>query len=127
MDDADSLRLSVDGVDLISANSTEDVDRIESEHRVYSGVFSLDLVDNNWIGDPAGTYDDSLVDGYFAALRLPVGVHTVTYGGGISSLGFSNSVVARIEVAPIPVPIPLALLIAGLAGLAGVAQGRAKP
>ncbi len=123
IDDADSLKLTVDGVDLIRAESGAEVDDVAAGSRVFSGIFTVESVNNNWLGDPAGVYDNSFVDGYFAALKLPVGVHTVSYGGGIGSLEFSNSVEATIVVAPIPAPVPAALLMSGLLALAGFRGG----
>jgi hypothetical protein len=118
----DRLLLSVNGQLLVDAIGLDAVDEAGERFFADSGIFSLELAENNWGGLPSGVYPESYVVGYFAALSLPVGLHELTFGG--SAGGFSNSVTARIEVVPLPGALPL--MAGGVLMLAWAARRRRR-
>jgi len=74
IDAADVLALDVDGKSLT----------ITSDYRAKSPVFSVTVPADNEMGVPAGTYGDSVSDGYWVMLApLSRGQHAVRIHGGI--------------------------------------------
>jgi hypothetical protein len=135
LDDVQQLFLRIDGKTIYDADTIDEVDLIEAALRIESGIFSLELAPNSFWNSPeltlpAGTYDSNFIHGFFAFVKLGSGVHTIEYGGGFDSdiLGnFSNSIVATITLAPIPLPAALPLLTAGVGALGLAARRRRVP
>ena len=126
LDDARKLFLSIDGKTMVNANSKNAVDKIESKLFVDSGIFSVDIAPNNLFTPftklvTEGTYSELFNKGFFVFANLPIGQHSVVFGGASQDL--STIVTAKINV--VPLPPPLLLLAAGLLGL-GLAA-RKKP
>jgi hypothetical protein len=126
MDSVDRLFLKVDGKTFLNAKNARAVDSIEKRHRIDTGIFSVDVAPNSWSGDLAGEYTESFNYGFYAFADLPVGRHTVEFGGAIGDLGFSNSVKATVTVAPVPLPAGLPLIAAGVAALGLVSRRRRR-
>jgi hypothetical protein len=67
-----------------------------------------------------GTYTESFNKGYFAFLDLPVGTHTVVFGGASQDLATRTTA----EISVVPLPLPALLLGAGLLSLGVAARSR---
>lgn len=127
IDDVDEIFETVSGHSLIEADTLAEVDALEAEHRVYTGIFPLELVENNRSGAVPGLYEESFNTGFYAALKLPVGRHLVEYGGAFllpDGGRFFNSVRAEIEV--VPAPGALGLLAGAAAALAAAGRRRSR-
>jgi hypothetical protein len=69
-----------------------------AKFRVGSPVFTFTSVAGNVFGIPAGT-TRAVADGYWALIRpLPVGTHTISFGGAFPSGGFTTSVTYTLTV-----------------------------
>jgi hypothetical protein len=122
MASVDHLFLSVDGVDLVNANTADEVNMIKDQFLITSGFFDLPVAPNSWSGAPEGIWPDSFNTGYYAFVaELPLGEHRIIYRGGISEV-FSVGVDATVTV--VPEPPTLLILLGGLASLGLVAQSR---
>jgi hypothetical protein len=124
-DSVDRLFLKIDGQVLVDADTAAEVDAIESAYRLETGIFPIELADNNLFTPgfnvPGGLYPTALNFGMFAFAKLGNGSHEVEYAGGFP--GFSTSVKAEINV--VPLPASLTLLTGGLTAL-GLFAGRRR-
>jgi hypothetical protein len=69
-----------------------------TKFRVGSPVFSFTAAEGNVFGIPVGT-TRSVADGYWALISpLPVGTHTISFGGAFPSGGFATSVTYTLTV-----------------------------
>jgi hypothetical protein len=127
-DTVNRLFLTINGVTFVDANSEAEVDAIESAYRIDTDVFyDVYLAPNNWTGLPEEVFLEGYNSGFYAFANLPVGIHTLVFGGGYDNETFGtffNSVTATITVAPVPLPAALPLLAAGLGALGFAARRR---
>ena len=87
----DNLHATIDGHVIPSAELFA--------HREVSPIFHFVAAPNNTSGDPAGFSGVASADGYWLLLApLPAGTHTINFGGGISSYGYSVDVTDTITV-----------------------------
>jgi hypothetical protein len=85
----DELHCTVDGVPIGDLFS----------HREVSPAFSFEAAVDNAIGVPAGDSGTAVADGYWVMLEpLGPGEHTLHFGGGISSFGYSVAVAADVQI-----------------------------
>lgn len=100
----DSLTATIDGVSVANLFS----------HRESSPLFSFTAAASNPFGVAAGSSGNAVGDGYYLMLApLGLGTHTISYGGGASSFGFST--LTDVTITAIPEPGSWLLLGAGLA------------
>jgi hypothetical protein len=93
-----------------------------------TGVFDLAVPSDNIFGAPAGTYR-SFSDGYWVGLApFQNGVYELRFGGSNEGTGpatgqnFSQDITYRINV--VPEPAAVAMMLLGLALVAGLARNR---
>jgi hypothetical protein len=125
--EVDAARALTDGVDSLffELNGMSAGDTATLKQYRESVFFIYDAqVPNIW-DDPLGQWPN-FIDGYWLMLKpLPVGQHTIRFGGGNSSMGFAVEVTAHFRV--VPEPSGLVLLGAGvfLTCGYGLVRGRA--
>ncbi|MDX1933225.1 MAG: PEP-CTERM sorting domain-containing protein [Capsulimonadales bacterium] len=104
----DSLNLAINGTTVTNLNS----------YRELSPAFSFSSAANNPFGVTAGVANTAVADGFWVMLApIGTGIHTVTFGGGVSSFGFSTGVQATLVAAPEPAPLGLLLAVIGGMGI----------
>ncbi len=86
-------------------------------HRELSPLFTFNAATDNPFGVPPGPSGNAVSDGYWLMLDpLGTGVHTIEFGGAISS-AFIVNVTDTITATAVPEPATMLLLGSGLLGL----------
>ena len=94
-------------------------------HRELSPLFNFVAATNNPFFHPVRPSGNAVSDGYWLMLQpLGLGTHTISFGGGVSSFGFTVEVTDTINV--VPEPTTMFLLGTGLVGVAGAARRKKK-
>jgi hypothetical protein len=125
-----NLSVEINGVDLASASG---LDLIATYRERFPGPgdtpFGITLPDQDAYAGLNGLVSDLMViDGHWGALRLPLGDHRISIrwdavddqGVVVDSLNVAH------EISVVPLPAPLALILGGLAALAGVGATRSR-
>jgi hypothetical protein len=80
----DAIAAGIDTADVLVVDLDGKPLKIKSDFRVKSTVFTVTMPSDNLFGIPAGSYSDSVSDGYWVMLApLSCGQHTIHIHGGI--------------------------------------------